>query len=616
MLTVLALCAFFGVIAVGLLALGVISDFEDKLFYLSPDESMQRSRHKIAIELESLVKPELFQKFYVFSDHSVSVDELKSKKFSVVSNNNWKATDSFLLKGLVHNTCKRKRCFQYPVEFKNIPSSIWKGLIGVEDERFLNHKGVDIKSLFRALWVDLINMKKVQGGSTITQQLIKNLFLTNEKTITRKVKEIILAVYFEFKYSKEEILTIYLNEMNWGALQGVQVKGIYAASVFYFNKKPKDLTVQESAILIGMLKGPYYYRPLNDVERIKKRTKVVLGKLKRDNFISDKNSEIWSDQTWKNWQNKIKKKNKDVDILAYINIDFKNNDFSQYDQFLINYYSLKATSQNKGNFAQKISVKKINCPSCSHYYFYTKFERSRDEAFKNEFHQVGSTIKPIVYQSLYELGMRYTDFVSTERMELKLRSGIWKPKDKITEDEMTVRKALQLSKNNPIVRLASEIGFLDLEKSMKRKIPKLKTPLSEFPAQLLGAVELSLDEISDMYQSFLKKECQLVNSNIDLYDTTLGVLSDPTLTTIKSRVRSPLSEASFFGKTGTTNKGKDALFIGIDGEYIYTVWSGYESSSDKDKPLSGSRTSFGLFQNFIKQNGSRFTDINCDIFAR
>ena len=216
----------------------------------------------------------------------------------------------FQLPALVENNCPDLYCFQHRISFEQIPSVFWKGLIGIEDYRFLNHKGVDLKSIARAIVTDIKTRSFAQGGSTLTQQLVKNLFYSNEKKLSRKVKEIILSLYLETKYDKENIMEAYFNEVFWGAIQGVRVKGLYAASLFYFGRAPAGISAFEASILIGLLKGPNYYNPLRRLERLKKRAAIVFNKLKELNFFpSDELG--WDEKQWKSWHENLLAKNKE-----------------------------------------------------------------------------------------------------------------------------------------------------------------------------------------------------------------------------------------------------------------------------------------------------------------
>ncbi len=181
------------------------------------------------------------------------------------------------LKGAVDATIDRKNY----VPLKDVPLTLQQAVIAVEDHRFYQHVGLDIEGILRASLVNLQKGGIEEGASTITQQLVKNLFLTNEKTWGRKLEELVLALDMEMRYSKEEILEIYLNTIYFGS----GAKGIGPASKIYFNKKPAELTLAEAAMLAGLPNAPSLYSPYVDLAAAKQRQAVVLTAMNRYGYI-------------------------------------------------------------------------------------------------------------------------------------------------------------------------------------------------------------------------------------------------------------------------------------------------------------------------------------------
>ena len=176
--------------------------------------------------------------------------------------------------------------------------------MGIEDSRYLNHQGVDWKSILSATYVNLVAGKIVQGGSTLTQQLVKNLFLSTERTFSRKIKEALYSLMIEIKYSKLEIIEHYLNNVYWGSYKGLNIFGIKAASLFYFDKTPDELSEFEGSILIGMLKGPSLYSPFNKNKKyIINRSNLIYAKLVNDGYFQGL-AEKWSTAKWNDWFSK------------------------------------------------------------------------------------------------------------------------------------------------------------------------------------------------------------------------------------------------------------------------------------------------------------------------
>jgi penicillin-binding protein 1B len=512
-----------------------------------------------------------------------------------------------------------------------MPSIFWKGLIGVEDQRYLDHRGVDFRSILRAFVTNIRKGKFEQGGSTISQQLVKNLFLTSEKTFSRKIKEIVTSFYLETKLSKEKILEVYLNEVNWGALQGIRIKGVYAASLFYFGKRAEDVTPYEGAILISMLKGPGFFSPVKHLDRLKERTKIVFEKLKSENLIAISDKEIWGEKEWKNFSNRI---NNFEQVKPYQSIWRTLNDLEQtisnYEKFVLiqkvqdvrmsinDKFKLKNSEQTVDTISVKVLLGAMGGDSW--YSYYSRIERNKEKALKTETHQIGSTIKPLVYSIFEDNGKSIKDKVSTEEIKLKLLSGMWSPKDShvMKEKEVVLEDALLKSLNRPVIRVASEIGFEKIEPPLKAFMPKLKTPLKDFPAELLGTTELSVYELKDAYSNFIKAECEKIKAQTrTTNESVLYVLSDPNQTTVEFSVDAIMQKLRFFGKTGTTNNGYDNWYVAFDGKNISIVWVGYEGErKTKSLGLYGATTAFSVFQNFYRDRGKRFGQFGCDLILQ
>lgn len=551
-------------------------------------------------------------------------DRVENKELEIKGNLIYSSKDVVLPKIQI-NSCQRFNCIQIKKDMSEIPSSIWKGLLGTEDFRFLEHRGVDPKAILRAIVVDIIAMKFVQGGSTLTQQLVKNLFLTNERKLSRKIKEMIYAFYIEHIMDKKQILNLYLNEVFWGTFQGVYIKGFYGASLAYFGKAPKFLDEYEATMLISLLKGPNYYRPTKKIDRWIDRTNAVFKRLQSLSQVTADETIHWSKPRWEQYQKDFIERNKKNDFKAYYELS-KNRELvlEPLEKIVL----LNAIAKNQRRLKERtkdadIGIKiLIGDKSCDGfdcaktYSFYSKFERDRRKAITKEFHQVGSLFKPIVYESFIELGRSYEEEISTKPITLNLKSGKWTPKDysKAKEETILLKTALQKSKNIPLIRVASEVGFENLEDKLSQRIPRLKTPLEEFPAQLLGAIELSLEEVFQAYSSFIKEKCYLVkNDEVKLENSILYYMSVAGETTISRIARPPLKDAYVFGKTGTTNNGLDNWYFAFDGKQIYVFWFGVDSERNKHNlRISGASTSFMIFQDFMNFRGKQISELLCE----
>ncbi|MFS8631533.1 MAG: transglycosylase domain-containing protein, partial [Bacillales bacterium] len=177
--------------------------------------------------------------------------------------------------------------FRLPVPLESIPEHVQKAFIAIEDRRFYTHTGVDLRSIMRAVWRDIIARDKVEGGSTITQQLAKNLFLTNDKSWTRKIKEAMIALHLEREFTKEQILEMYLNVIYFGQGQ----YGLEAAANRFFHKSVEELTLEEGALLAGIIKAPNGYSPINHPEKALERRNLVLETMAELGYITEEEME-------------------------------------------------------------------------------------------------------------------------------------------------------------------------------------------------------------------------------------------------------------------------------------------------------------------------------------
>lgn len=569
---------------------------------------------KILFEEGALVNKDEFRSFLMFTNSMDFPGAILNKLIDTGAlkdvKEDYQILRDFELNGLYKNDCKELYCFQSYQLFQNIPSNMWKGLIGIEDFRFLSHSGVDLRSILRAIIIDIKEMKMVQGGSTLTQQLVKNLYLTNEKKISRKLKELIISIYLESKYEKDKILELYFNEVYWGSINGVRAKGVYAAAILYFGKRPTELNPYEAAILVSMLKGPNYFHPIKHMERLKKRANIVYEILKEKSMTPITINYKWNDVAWTKWSQGLEKEKNKILYKALWWTTTESNNYDEYERFVLKSKSLqRLNSFDYEDLAFKALVKDLKTGEV--YSFYSKYERDKEKAMAQEKHQIGSTIKPVVYGILRELGLEWDKKVETSPITMKLKSGEWEPKDseKIQEEFVTAKEALERSINRPLIRLAIEYGLDKIEEKLKLRLPDLKVPLAEYPAQLLGAYEISMNDYLLLYENFIKDNCRDFEN-----DSVLLVLSDPTQTTVRKAVGANLRDMRFFGKTGTTNAGYDNWYVSFDGRHLSLFWFGYEGARDGEKlKLYGSTTSFKVFNDFNRDKGKRFNELSCEI---
>lgn len=586
----------------------------------------------------ALILKDEFKFFYLVSTEAQTYQSFVKNMVSdgvleevPISRKHFLVRNDFALQPLIKNDCEDVYCFKHYASFDFIPPLFWKGIIAVEDSRFLEHFGVDVISIFRAFVANIKSLRFEQGGSTISQQLVKNLFFTNEKTIRRKINEMIVSIYIENKFPKEKILEAYLNEFQWGGLQGMRVKGFYAASLFYFSKRPQDLGPYEIAILVSLLKGPSYFSPMNHLDRLRNRADLVFQKMVEKKDVPDRKNLIWTSEDWNNFQKTLRQNEKAKYFLQLWSIPKR-------EAFALNFYERFVLAQKvyeirdrifekyperAKDFAVKVLVRSLADSiegEPNKFYFYSKTERNLVRAIEEEKHQVGSTIKPLIYHYYTKSDFLLSDKVSTGPISLKLISGPWSPKEAsntVQETEVTLEDALKRSLNRPVIHLAEKYGFDRLETDLEKMIPNLNKPLKEYPSQLLGSVELSLLSLSESFEKFIREECEdiyLGNKTED--QTVLFKLSDPNTTTVARQLDPIFKNLKFFGKTGTTNSGFDNWYVAFDGKYLTLVWVGTEGSrSQKGLALYGSTTAFQIYQLFYRDRGQRFNAFSCNLIS-
>jgi penicillin-binding protein 1B len=414
-------------------------------------------------------------------------------------------------------------------------------------------------------------------------------------------------------------------------LQGIKIKGIFGASLFYFGKKPADITSYEGAILISLLKGPSYFSPLKKIERLKERSLVVYNKLILENLIPNDPLQIWNKKQWDSWAERLNRLEKTLDYQSiWLTLHDVDPALSTYEKFVLIQKVADVRAKIKEKFSnivngknsiEDISVKVLLGPISGGrwYSYYTRIERNKERAIYAERHQVGSTIKPIIYSVFEEFGKKLQDKVSTSEILLKLKSGSgsWSPKEAhiIKESEITLLEALLKSYNRPLIRIADEIGFDKIEEKLTPYFKTLKSPLKEYPSELLGSMEMSVGELRDTYLAFLKEECRKIKANEKSpEESVLFALSDPNLTTVENTVDAIMQKLRFFGKTGTTNNGYDNWYVAFDGKNLSIIWVGFEGERKaKSLGLYGATTAFNVFQNYYRDHGKRFQQFNCDL---
>jgi penicillin-binding protein 1C len=503
------------------------------------------------------------------------------------------------------------------VNFEDIPENIIKAILIAEDEDFYSHHGISFKGILRSIYLNIKTKSFEYGGSTITQQLARNLFLSKEKTLTRKINEIILALKLERKYSKNEILTYYLNSIYYGEGN----IGIRAAADYYFDKKLKDLTLSEAVILASIPKAPALYTPVSkeNIERLKKRRDYLLLRLKEKGWIDEKEYSLALNEEIKITKTKYAgmiAPHFVIEVLNELKNKFPNLNLEEVNLKVISTldYNLQKIAEkavidgakrNKEKYGGSNAALMAIDPKTGEVLALVGSKDFFDETIDGQVNvpfrsrQPGSAFKPISYAALFELG--YPD--KTIVFDVPTDFGDYRPQnfDKKFKGPVTLRQALAESRNVPSVKvfyLADPERVIDLAR--KAGIRYLKDWQNYGLSLGLGTAEIKMADLIRFYGA-LANDGKLVSQSLILKiiqdkeviykyspeekeivsSQTARILND-ILKDIEARkglLQASLPLTIFPGyevalKTGTTQFYQDAWTFGYTPNIVVGVWAG------------------------------------------
>lgn len=542
------------------------------------------------------------------------------------------------------------------IDFEDMPPQLINAFIAAEDQNFWTHPGIDVQGIIRASMNNAMRLmgfdKKFTGASTITQQVAKNFFLTSDRTISRKVKEAILALRLERSFSKKHIMTLYLNEIFLGA----RAYGVGSASLMYFNKSVKDLSLSECAFLASLPKAP------NDRNRAVERRNYVLRRMVDDGYITKEEAQIASNEPlninsgftaqmevdFQYFAEDVRRK-----LLESIGRDTLYNEGLYIKTTIVPEFQraaatalakeLDAFNKGKGENEPKLqgAIIAMN-PHTGRIVAMTGGRSFRESSFNRAtqaYRQIGSTIKPFVYLAALEKGYSPESLIlDAPVVGWRENNKEWKPEnyDRKFLGNIPLRFSLETSRNVPTVRLVEQIGVKESIDAAQRfgVYPKDLSQLNESMA--LGSGETTLQKLVLGYSAFINGgraiEPKMIDYVEDRYGNVLGgqkpvqiEWSEDLLPPQEEAKTEPLSDAqslyqivsilqgavergtgkqarvaghTIAGKTGTTNQVKDVWFIGFSKNLIAGVYLGY----DIPKPLgkgAGSHMAARVFADFM-----------------
>ncbi|WP_300667666.1 penicillin-binding protein 1A [Desulfoluna sp.] len=531
-----------------------------------------------------------------------------------------------------------------PVPLAIVPTHLQNAIINTEDRNFYNHNGVDIKGIARAIVKDIIARNFVEGASTITQQLAKTLFLTREKSIDRKLKEAILAFQLERRYTKKEILELYLNQIYFGS----GAYGVESASRIYFGKGVSELTLAECALLAGLPKSPSRYSPLVSPKKAIRRRDLVLKLLHKRHRITTRayKAALAEPLALTGRRGRVHQAPYFIDYIkgelaGIVGLD------RLYQEGLTIHTTLNLSLQHVGEASVTKNMARLESrmkkhhikhpdPQCALLMLDVKtgailamvggreFKKSSFNRTTQAKRQPGSSFKPFVYGLAVEQGLDQNRLILDSPVSFSMGRGKkpWQPQNfsKKYSGEVTLRKALALSKNIPAVRLADSIGVANVAAFARRL--GITSPLHGNLSLALGTAETNLMELTRAYAVFPNRGVRSTPMGITRIENRDGrviwegrpahavaitrddaaVITDMLAAVVTEgtgrkalRVGKPLA-----GKTGTTDNYRDALFLGFSPYVAAGVWVGNDNHAPLGRLETGARAALPIWTDVME----------------
>lgn len=555
-----------------------------------------------------------------------------------------------LITGLYERIWQERRV----VKLAEVPPLVVKTILAVEDERFYHHFGIDPIGILRAMWVNLRSLSLQQGGSTLTQQLMKNFFLSDERRISRKVPEAAMALIAERKYPKQTILENYLNEIYLGQKGSQGIFGVWEAAQFYFSKPLADLTVGETALLAGLIRAPNRLSPYKSAEAATKRRNVVLGKLLDDKIITRKQYDAALKEKLPQ-RLLVKVTNEGPFYVDYLRRELDEN----YSTAVLNKEGLRIFSSldlQLQRMAERALVEGLKKLEATHPALKRKGEDDGLEGAivvmrpqtgeikamvggrnygKSQFNrafqakrQPGSVFKPFVYLAALmhggQSGTKYSPdtVINDSQFTWSYDRQDWQPHNYNNEyfGAVTLRRALESSLNSATARVAQDVGIRRVRDVAYRL--GIQSSLPAVPALSLGAVEVTPLEVAVAFSTLANGGArtrplavkQVIDQSTKILERRdvkpeqvispqLAYAMNMLLKGVLDRGTGSMARRWGFtrpaaGKTGTTNDYKDAWFVGYTPDLLAVVWVGFDGP--RKIGLSGAEAALPIWTEFMK----------------
>ncbi|MBY7825565.1 penicillin-binding protein 1B [Vibrio fluvialis] len=543
--------------------------------------------------------------------------------------------------GMLEKDTQEQRLFLRREQF---PEVMIDALLTTEDRNFYQHDGVSPMAIARAMVANLKAGRTVQGGSTLTQQLAKNIFLSSDRTLWRKLREAYMALIIDYRYSKDRILEAYLNEVYLGQNGKEAVHGFGLASRLYFGQPLQELRIDQLALLVGMVKGPSYYNPMRYPERAKERRDLVLKLMMDQDILTAKQYEqavtrpldvqkqarIASRQPAYFQQLSIELKQKlgdafksDTGLRVFTSLDPVSQ--AKLEEAVENQVPILARTAGKDLEAAAIAVDRhsgeIRAMVGGKRTGYDGFNRAL-----NASRPIGSLVKPAVYLTALAQPEKYN--LATTLMDKPItlqgsEGNVWTPRnfDRQFRGEVPLYLALAKSLNVPTVQLGMQLGIENVTKTLE-KLGVSRDEIRPVPSMFLGSFSLTPYQVVQMFQTVTnsgkKAPLSALRSVLDL-DGNVLYESIPKvsqavdqqaawLTTYAMKrgvlegtgryLNSQFGWAALAGKTGTSSDSRDSWFVGVDGREVTTIWLGRDDN--QPTKLTGSSGALRVYADYLR----------------
>ncbi|HEC96643.1 MAG TPA: PBP1A family penicillin-binding protein [Nitrospirae bacterium] len=521
------------------------------------------------------------------------------------------------------------------VPFYRIPGYVKHAFVAIEDERFYRHHGIDLIGIARALVYDIKAGRIVQGGSTITQQLAKLLFLKPARNISRKIKEAALSIQIEKRYTKDEIIGLYLNQ----AYFGTKAYGIEAASHTYFNKSTENLTLAEAALLAAIPRAPSYYSPFKHPEKALKRRNLVLRKMLKLGYITE---DAYNAALKEPLPEKVhRRRYKAPYFIEYLrDILERRYPDSLYTAGLRIYSTLDMHMQEVAEKAVTKGVQALDkriAPGVQAALLAVDLETGEIKAmvggtdfWQTQFNRVtqalrqpGSAFKPFVYLTALEKGFIPEDMIMDTEVGYPTpdHRDVWSPRNYENQynGEVTLRYALSHSLNSATVCLADMIGIENVVRTAKKV--GIRHKVKPYLSSAIGASEATLMDMVYGYATlargyrlkplFIDKVTDRDGLTLEEnYPGAERVIDEAVVDEVRDMLRSVILQGTgrmarvirrpVYGKTGTTNDYTDAWFVGFDDRLAVGVWVGRDDHTPIGDKETGARAALPIWIEFMK----------------